>query len=132
MDRRLPIDWLLRFAVAGAFIGHGAYGAVLQKDSWFGYFAVLGISSQTVLDKGLCTVIGGAEIGMGLLALDSLRRRHCSFWPPGRSSPSSSAQPPANRSGSSSSVPQTWPHHWRCSTFADRRPSSSGLPPHLF
>ena len=69
MDRRRQIDWLLRFAIAGSFVGHGAYGAILQKDAWFGYFAVLGISSQTVIANGLFTGIGVAEMGMGLLAL---------------------------------------------------------------
>ena len=35
-------------AVAGAFVGHGAYGAVLGKPAWFGYLAVLGVSQAVV------------------------------------------------------------------------------------
>jgi hypothetical protein len=69
VDRQRQIDWLLRFAVAGAFIGHGAYGAIMHKDAWFGYFAVLGISSHTVLAVDLFTTIGVAEMAMGVLAL---------------------------------------------------------------
>ena len=35
------LEWLIRLAVAGAFVGHGAYGAVVAKSSWFSYFAAL-------------------------------------------------------------------------------------------
>src|SRR4051794_36234283 len=65
----MPLEWLLRLAVAGAFVGHGAYGAVLAKASWFSYFAVFGISEATVTASGLMTIIGLAEIGAGLLSL---------------------------------------------------------------
>jgi hypothetical protein len=30
----MQLDWLLRLAVAGALVGHGAYGAVLARVSW--------------------------------------------------------------------------------------------------
>jgi hypothetical protein len=46
------VDWLLRVAVAGALVGHGAYGAILAKTSWFSYFAVLGLSQATVESLG--------------------------------------------------------------------------------
>jgi hypothetical protein len=65
----MRLEWLLRVAVAGGFIGHGAYGAVLAKASWFSYFAVFGISEATVTTNGLMTIVGAAEIGLGLLAL---------------------------------------------------------------
>jgi hypothetical protein len=45
-------DWLLRVAVAGALVGHGACGAILAKTSWFSYFAVLGLSQATVESLG--------------------------------------------------------------------------------
>jgi hypothetical protein len=66
---RRQLDWLLRLAVAGALVGHGAYGAVLAKTSWLGYFAVLGISEATVESGRLMLVVGGAEIGLGLVVL---------------------------------------------------------------
>ena len=65
----LKLEWLLRLAVAGAFVGHGAYGAVLGKPAWFGYLAVLGVSQAVVASNALMTLIGGFEIGLGLLAL---------------------------------------------------------------
>ncbi len=67
--RRTQLDWLLRFAVAGALVGHGAYGAVLARASWFGYFAVLGFSQSTVESTGLVRIIGGAEIALGVIVL---------------------------------------------------------------
>jgi hypothetical protein len=66
---RAPVEWLLRVAVAGALVGHGAYGAILAKASWFGYFAVLGLSPSTVESHGLLSIVGGAEIAVGLLVL---------------------------------------------------------------
>jgi hypothetical protein len=66
---RSQLDWLLRLAVAGALVGHGAYGAVLAKPSWFDYFAVLGLSRSTVAATGLLSLVGGAEIALGLIVL---------------------------------------------------------------
>ena len=63
------LEWLLRLAVAGAFVGHGAYGAVVAKSSWFGYFAAVGISQSVVTANELMRVVGTAEIAAGLLAL---------------------------------------------------------------
>ena len=66
---RLRLDWLLRVAVACAFFGHGAYGAILAKPSWLEYFEVLGVSRTTVESGALLTVVGGCEIAAGLLVL---------------------------------------------------------------
>jgi hypothetical protein len=63
------LDWLLRVAVAGAFVGHGAYGAVVAKSSWFSYFGVLGVPESVVTANGLMTIVGGAEIAAGALSL---------------------------------------------------------------
>jgi len=63
------MDYLLRIAVACALIGHGAYGAVLDRDTWYGYFAVLGLSQPVVASAGLLRVVGGAEIALGLIVL---------------------------------------------------------------
>ena len=54
---RTQLDWLLRLAVAGALVGHGAYGAVLAKASWYGYFAVLGFSEPMVESTGLLRIV---------------------------------------------------------------------------
>lgn len=66
---RMQLDYLLRLAVAGALIGHGAYGAVLARDSWYGYFGVLGLSESMVESAGLLRIVGGAEIALGLVVL---------------------------------------------------------------
>jgi len=65
----LRLEWLLRLAVAGAFVGHGAYGAVVQKSSWFTYFSALGIPESVVRLNGLMTVVGVAEIAAGVVTL---------------------------------------------------------------
>jgi hypothetical protein len=63
------LEWLLRLAVAGAFVGHGAYGAVLAKASWFSYFAAVGIPESVVTANGLMTLVGVAEIAAGVMSL---------------------------------------------------------------
>jgi hypothetical protein len=63
---RTQRSWLLRLAVAGALVGHGAYGAILSKPSWLDYFAVMGISAPTVAANSLLRIVGGAEILMGV------------------------------------------------------------------
>jgi hypothetical protein len=55
--------------VAGALAGHGAYGAILARASWFSYFAVLGLSEATVESRSLFSIVGGAEIALGLIVL---------------------------------------------------------------
>jgi len=66
---RSQLDWLLRLAVAGALVGHGAYGAVLARESWYSYFAVFGLSESMVESTGLLRIIGGAEIALGVIVL---------------------------------------------------------------
>jgi hypothetical protein len=63
------LEWLMRLAVAGAFVGHGAYGAVLAKSSWFSYFAALGIPESVVTANGLMALVGFAEIAAGVMTL---------------------------------------------------------------
>ena len=65
----LRLEWLLRLAVAGAFVGHGAYGAIVAKSSWFTYFTALGIPESVVTQNGLMTVVGVAEIAAGVVTL---------------------------------------------------------------
>jgi hypothetical protein len=63
------LEWLLRLAVAGAFVGHGAYGAIMAKSSWFSYFTALGIPESVVTANALMTLVGIAEIAVGLMSL---------------------------------------------------------------
>jgi hypothetical protein len=61
------LERLLRLAVAGALVGHGAYGAILGKPSWVDYLAVLGIPSAS--GGPLVVGIGAFEMALGLVAL---------------------------------------------------------------
>jgi len=63
------IEWVLRIAVAGEFLGHGIF-ALQQKASWIPYFESVGISAGNA--PGLMTLIGLMDILMVLLVL---------FWP---------------------------------------------------
>jgi hypothetical protein len=63
------LEWLMRLAVGGAFVGHGAYGAVLVKSSWFSYFAALGMPESVVSANGLMALVGVAEIAAGVMTL---------------------------------------------------------------
>ena len=63
------LDVLLRLAVAGALVGHGAYGAFISRPSWYGYFSLFGLSESVVESTGLLRTVGGAEIALGIAAL---------------------------------------------------------------
>ena len=55
------LAWILRLATAGAFIGHGAYGAFMRKSGWYGFFEQLGLGPATVDDRSLMIWVGGAR-----------------------------------------------------------------------
>lgn len=61
------ISWVLRIAVAGEFIGHGAF-ALQGKQQWVGWFANFGIS-----DPGLATqllfLVGLTDMAVALVIL---------------------------------------------------------------
>ncbi len=67
--RLVALEWILRLATAGAFIGHGAYGAIMEKPGWYPFFAELGISRATVDERSLLLWVGGVEMLLGALAL---------------------------------------------------------------
>lgn len=60
------IQWLLRIACAGEFIGHGAFG-LITKAAWLPYFGVVGIPPSIAYQ--LMPLIGLVDISMGLLVL---------------------------------------------------------------
>ena len=66
--RLVTLEWILRLATAGAFIGHGAYGALMQKSGWYGLFAELGVGPAAVDAHQLMRWAGGVEIALGVLA----------------------------------------------------------------
>lgn len=61
------VEWVLRIAVAGEFIGHGVF-ALQGKKEWIEWFSIFGIS-----DVGLATnllfFIGILDIGLSILIL---------------------------------------------------------------
>ena len=63
------LAWILRIVTAGAFIGHGAFGAVMAKEAWFGYFGAVGIDAATVEAASLIGLVGWLEIALGLVIL---------------------------------------------------------------
>ena len=68
-QRRGLVHWLLRLATAGAFIGHGAYGALMAKPGWYPVLAALGVNRAAADARGLVLWSGGFEVLLGLLAL---------------------------------------------------------------
>jgi hypothetical protein len=67
--RRRLVHWLLRLATAGAFIGHGAYGAIMAKAGWYPFLAQLGFDRAAADAHALVLWVGGIEMLLGLLAL---------------------------------------------------------------
>jgi hypothetical protein len=74
------IHWLLRLAVCGEFVGHGAFG-VLTKPGWVPYFAVYGIPEPWAWT--LMPLVGSVDIALGLLVLLAPIRAallYMAFW----------------------------------------------------
>ena len=61
------IEWVLRIAVAGEFIGHGMF-AVQAKSSWFGYFEPFGLTDPGTITSMLM-VVGIVDLLLGVLVL---------------------------------------------------------------
>ena len=68
-SRTAVLHWLLRLATAGAFIGHGAYGAIMEKPGWYPFFDQLGIGREVVQAHALMLWVGGFEMLLGAVAL---------------------------------------------------------------
>lgn len=61
------IEWVLRIAVAGEFIGHGVF-ALQGKQAWIEWFSIFGIS-DTGLATQLLFLVGLIDIALALLIL---------------------------------------------------------------
>jgi hypothetical protein len=88
------LEWILRLATAGALIGHGTYGAFMQKSRWYGFFDGLGIGATTVDDRSLMIWTGGFQMALGPIALVAPSRSRSPTrcrWASVRCPPSSSA-----------------------------------------
>lgn len=60
-------QWVLRIAVAGEFIGHGAF-ALQGKEGWFKYFTPFGITDEQTMVTMLL-VVGLVDIALALIVL---------------------------------------------------------------
>lgn len=65
-DKATKLIWLLRSIIAAYLIGHGGLGIFDHAPNWFNYFGVLGISSATVSNLSLITLVGIFEIILGV------------------------------------------------------------------
>lgn len=61
------IEWVLRVAVAGEFIGHGVF-ALERKQAWLDWFPVFGISNPETA-RSLLFAIGVVDIALAILVL---------------------------------------------------------------
>lgn len=61
------IEWILRVAVAGEFLGHGAL-ALGGKAAWIGWFAKFGVSDP-VLAGQLLFVVGLMDLAVAVIVL---------------------------------------------------------------
>lgn len=67
MNNAKLIEWILRIAVAGEFIGHGVF-ALQSKKAWIEWFSVFGVS-DTGLATQLLFFIGLTDIALAMLIL---------------------------------------------------------------
>src|SRR3990167_10813676 len=61
------VEWILRIAVAGEFIGHGIF-ALQGKEGWFKYFEPFGITNPETI-VSILMIVGTIDILLALLVL---------------------------------------------------------------
>lgn len=66
MDNSKKVQWILRIAVAGEFIGHGVF-ALQQKEGWLKYFDAVGVSADNAMT--LMPIIGAMDLLLAALIL---------------------------------------------------------------
>lgn len=66
MNKSKAVEWVLRIAVAGEFIGHGVF-ALQQKVGWIEYFEAVGFSAESALT--IMPIIGVIDLLLALLIL---------------------------------------------------------------
>ena len=67
MENDKKIEWVLRIAVAGEFIGHGVF-ALQGKRDWIGWFSQFGVSDAGTATQ-LLFLIGIIDIALAILIL---------------------------------------------------------------
>jgi hypothetical protein len=67
--RAARLAWILRATTAALLIGHGGFGAFMQKAAWVDYFGAAGIAARAVQGASLVARLGWFEIALGLLIL---------------------------------------------------------------
>jgi hypothetical protein len=63
------LAWILRITTAALLVGHGGFGAFMQKAAWLEYFGAAGITAQMAQGASLIALVGWFEIALGLLVL---------------------------------------------------------------
>ena len=61
------MNWVLRIAIAGEFIGHGVF-ALQGKEGWFKYFEPFGITNPDTI-VSLLLVVGIVDVLLAVLVL---------------------------------------------------------------
>jgi uncharacterized membrane protein YphA (DoxX/SURF4 family) len=67
MNNAKTVEWILRIAVAGEFLGHGMF-ALQGKEGWFKYFNAVGITGEQTIVT-LLLIVGTIDVVLALLVL---------------------------------------------------------------
>ena len=67
MNNTKAIEWVVRIAVAGEFIGHGVF-ALQGKKQWIDWFSIFGVSDVGTASQ-LLFLVGITDIALALLIL---------------------------------------------------------------
>ena len=67
MKNKDKLEWVLRIAVAGEFLGHGVF-ALQGKEGWFKYFEPFGITSEETMVT-ILLIVGIMDLLVALAVL---------------------------------------------------------------
>ena len=66
MEKQKKVEWILRIAIFGTFLGHGIF-AIMIKQSWIPYFTSIGFSESTAIF--LLPIIGMIDVLVAISVL---------------------------------------------------------------
>ena len=67
MNNLKIVEWVLRIAVAGEFLGHGVF-ALQGKKAWIEWFSVFGVSDANTAAQ-LLFLVGAVDVALAILVL---------------------------------------------------------------
>lgn len=75
------VEWILRLAVFGTFVGHGLIAVLVVPSQWLGYLKLVGFEGE--LARNLLLIIGLLDVALAILVVVKPLKPiliYCAIW----------------------------------------------------